>query len=128
VPDSKHALADEEEWKYVSRGKDKAKRQWWRPRFNIRTLTIVVTLACVYFAAWETTKRASVPAVQAQYRRSLLTGSPVAVAPGVVAVPQWSGGVITEDGQILTTPTPTFWDYYICVGKRCWRVSEDRTF
>jgi hypothetical protein len=29
----------------------------WRPRFSVRTLAIFVTLVCVYFAAWGTTKR-----------------------------------------------------------------------
>jgi hypothetical protein len=27
------------------------------PRFSVRTLAIVVTLVCVYFGAWEATKR-----------------------------------------------------------------------
>jgi hypothetical protein len=27
------------------------------PRFSLRTLAIVVTLVCTYFAAWEATKR-----------------------------------------------------------------------
>ena len=30
-----------------------------RPRFNLRTLAIVVTLVCAYFAAWEATKGAA---------------------------------------------------------------------
>jgi len=34
---------------------DKPKR--WRPRFSVRTLAIVVRLVCVYFGAWEATKR-----------------------------------------------------------------------
>ena len=29
----------------------------WRPRFSLRTLVIFVTLVCVYFGAWEVTKR-----------------------------------------------------------------------
>lgn len=29
----------------------------WRPRFSLRTLFVLVTLMCVYFAAWEVTKR-----------------------------------------------------------------------
>ncbi len=28
-----------------------------RPRFSVRTLAIFVTLVCVYFGAWEATKR-----------------------------------------------------------------------
>ena len=47
----------------MSRGEEKAKRQWWRPRFSLRTLAIVVTLLCAYFAAWEATKRLGVTAV-----------------------------------------------------------------
>src|SRR5688500_8839522 len=41
----------------MTRGGEKAKQRWWRPRFSVRTLTIVVTLICAYFAAWEATKR-----------------------------------------------------------------------
>ena len=29
----------------------------FRPRFTVRTLAIVVTLVCAYFATWEATKR-----------------------------------------------------------------------
>src|SRR5689334_9886166 len=29
----------------------------WRPRFSVRTLAIVVTLACVYFGLWTLTQR-----------------------------------------------------------------------
>jgi hypothetical protein len=29
----------------------------FRPRFTVRTLAIVVTLACAYFGAWEATVR-----------------------------------------------------------------------
>jgi len=29
----------------------------WRLRFSLRTLTIAVTLICLYFGAWELTKR-----------------------------------------------------------------------
>jgi len=32
-----------------------------RPRFSLRTLAFVVTLACAYFAAWEATKRYALP-------------------------------------------------------------------
>jgi hypothetical protein len=32
-------------------------RMKFRPRFSIRTLAIIVTLVCAYFAAWEATKR-----------------------------------------------------------------------
>ena len=35
----------------------------WRPRFSVRTLAIVVTLVCVYFAAWEATKRYGLKAI-----------------------------------------------------------------
>ena len=30
-----------------------------RPRFSLRTLAILVTLICAYFAAWEATKKAA---------------------------------------------------------------------
>ena len=29
----------------------------WRPRFSLRTLVLFMTLVCVYFGAWEATKR-----------------------------------------------------------------------
>jgi hypothetical protein len=29
----------------------------FRPRFTVRTLTIFITLVCIYFGAWEATKR-----------------------------------------------------------------------
>src|SRR6185436_2058202 len=32
----------------------------WRPRFSLRTLLVLVTLTCIYFAAWEVTKRKGV--------------------------------------------------------------------
>ena len=35
----------------------------WRPRFSLRTLVIVLTLICVYFGAWDATKRFGIPAV-----------------------------------------------------------------
>ncbi len=34
------------------------------PRFSLRTLIVLVTLVCVYFAAWEITKRKGVPDVR----------------------------------------------------------------
>lgn len=37
---------------------DKPKR--WRPRFSVRTLVVVVTLACCYAACWGPTKRQGV--------------------------------------------------------------------
>ena len=33
----------------------------FRPRFSVRTLAIFVTLVCMYFGAWEATKRYGVP-------------------------------------------------------------------
>ncbi len=32
----------------------------FRPRFSVRTLVILVTLACVYFGIWDLTKRGAV--------------------------------------------------------------------
>jgi hypothetical protein len=40
---------------------DKAKR--WRPRFSLRALIVVVTLACAYLACWRFTATAGVEAV-----------------------------------------------------------------
>ena len=37
-----------------------------RPRFSVRTLAIVVTLVCAYFAAWGPTKKYGVPRIQAR--------------------------------------------------------------
>jgi hypothetical protein len=36
---------------------ERTKRRRWWPRFSARTLTILVTLICAYFGAWEATKR-----------------------------------------------------------------------
>ena len=33
----------------------------FRPRFSVRTLAIVVTLVCLYFGAWDLTKRRGIP-------------------------------------------------------------------
>ncbi len=32
------------------------KRRWWRPRFSIRVLLILMTLVCAYSACWWPTK------------------------------------------------------------------------
>lgn len=48
---------------------DCPKPKLWRPRFSLRTLLIAVTLVCVYFAAWEVTKRASVAMVGSERNR-----------------------------------------------------------
>ena len=42
----------------------KAKRRFWHPRFSLRTLAIVMTLLCAYFASWEATKRYGEKAVR----------------------------------------------------------------
>jgi hypothetical protein len=36
---------------------EKAKRRWWRPRFSVRSLVLLVTLVCAYFGTWGPTKR-----------------------------------------------------------------------
>jgi len=36
----------------------------WRPRFSIRSLVVVVTLAATYFACWDATKRYGVDQVE----------------------------------------------------------------
>jgi hypothetical protein len=41
-----------------------------RPRFNLRTLAIVMTLICAYFAAWEVTKRYGFPRINVWYQVS----------------------------------------------------------
>ena len=33
----------------------------FRPQFSVRTLAIVVTLVCLYFGAWDLTKRWGIP-------------------------------------------------------------------
>ena len=35
----------------------------FRPRFSVRTLAIFVTSVCVYFGAWEATKKYGLPVV-----------------------------------------------------------------
>ena len=52
----------------MSRGEENTKRRSWRPRFSLRTLTVVVTLVCAYFAAWEATKKFGVPNVSTRLR------------------------------------------------------------
>ena len=38
----------------------------WRPQFSLRTLLVLVTLTCAYFAAWEVTKRYGVRTLEAE--------------------------------------------------------------
>jgi hypothetical protein len=38
-----------------------AKRRWWRPRFSVRTLAILITLVCAYFGLLDATKKFGVP-------------------------------------------------------------------
>ena len=54
----------------------KAKRLW-RPRFSLKTLAIVVTLACVYFGTWEATKEWGCPQVLAAYWDGEYASSPM---------------------------------------------------
>jgi hypothetical protein len=41
-----------------------------RPRFNLRTLAVVVTLICAYFAAWEATKNYASSVCETKYNDS----------------------------------------------------------
>jgi hypothetical protein len=72
---------------------NKAKR-WWRPRFSVRTLLIVVTLVCVYFGAWKATKQWGCPQVLGMYWDGTSTSSPMPfVVVRTVVVAKESNGV-----------------------------------
>lgn len=47
-----------------------------RPRFSLRALAILVTLVCLYFGAWEATKRYGIP----QYKSVLRDPDPRFIA------------------------------------------------
>lgn len=48
-----------------------------RPRFSIRTLVVMLTLACLYFGRWSLTDRFGVPAITSQYDGFRFAYSPV---------------------------------------------------
>lgn len=49
-------------------------KAWWRPRFTVRTLFLILTLVCAYFGAWEATKKYGVP-VEVHHRVNTLADS-----------------------------------------------------
>src|SRR5262245_4802957 len=58
----------------MSHGEETAKRRFWRPRFGLRTLAILVTLVCAYFGAWETTKKYGVTKMDMKYIELPMSG------------------------------------------------------
>ena len=76
---------------------DKPKR--WRPRFSIRTLVIVVTLACCYAACWGPTKKWGVEDVYRNFScfHNVETKHVQPVIPLVLEVnPRFSGGAYSN--------------------------------
>jgi hypothetical protein len=60
-----------------------------RPRFSVRTLAIFVTLVCVYFGAWEVTKKYGVertPGVTKTKHSAIISVSADSVPPETITV------------------------------------------
>jgi len=55
----------------------KKTKRWWRPRFSVKTLAIMVTLTCVYFGAWEATTEWGCPQVLGAYWDGTSVSSPM---------------------------------------------------
>ena len=101
----------------------------WRPRFSLRTLAILVTLACAYFGAWEATKQYGVPAVQWHVRHPIFIGpdgneytlggawyyydTPMALAPFVLTVPKYVDALVEPNGGEMLSGTPRGWETYL---------------
>jgi len=62
--------------------RDKAKR-WWRPRFSVRTLVIVVTLVCAYLACWMRTRTQGIDDVAMHASRVYMSG-PYVMEPNLI--------------------------------------------
>src|SRR5687767_11643873 len=92
----------------------------WMPRFSLRTLAIVVTLVCAYFAAWEPTKRIGVGAVEKSVNNPVFVDECGAVienversgswpifdvsrspAPFVVTVNRYDNPIVDPSGDIV---------------------------
>lgn len=101
-------------------GEVKAKRRW-RTKRSGRAIMALLLPVFLYLAAWETTHRISVPAVKEQVKEAWGDETPVAVAPFVVAFPGW-GLRLRDEGGLLPTPAD-WWDYYLCCGRWCWRLT-----
>ena len=73
----------------------------FRPRFSLRTLAVLVTLVCAYFAAWEVTKRYGVPTFDPRGTPMFKVTSPI---PFVLAYEDTHGfgiGGIESDGGMM---------------------------
>ena len=62
------------------------KRKFLRLRFSLRTLLVLVTLVCVYLAAWEATKRYGVPEFTRRMNPSMETPDASSPMPFIVGV------------------------------------------
>lgn len=78
---------------------DRCKRRRHRLRFSLRTLLIVMTLTCVYFAVWQLTKSKGVPAVAQPGRMDVRSPLPLLVAFTTTDLEQ---AVVYSAGQIST--------------------------
>jgi hypothetical protein len=66
-----------------------------RIQFSVRTLAIFVTLICVYFGAWEATKRYGVaPPLQNREEYSLTAADDFSPIPFIVRGEELDGGCI----------------------------------
>jgi hypothetical protein len=76
-----------------------SKRRRLRLRFSLKTLLIVITLTCIYFAVWQLTKRKGVPAVAQSGRIDVRSPLPLLVAFTTTDLEQ---AVVYSAGQIST--------------------------
>src|SRR4029079_2424630 len=85
-----------------------------RPRFSVRTLTMVMTVFCLYLGTWEMTKHCSVPYVnQYAHYHHIEQTSPAPFLVKVVVYKSWGEDL---DGKIYPGII-VCWDFYLCFGK-----------
>jgi hypothetical protein len=88
----------------------------FRPRFSIRTLIILVTLVCVYFASWSATNRLGCDQVLGQHWDDVNAESPMPfVVVRKVSISSLESGVFRWD----TRRTYYFW-FFGYVAKLPW--------
>ena len=80
----------------------------WRPRFSLRTLVLFMTLVCVYFGAWEATKRYGVgpePDFISSSLLSPLTWNESSPAPFIIG---------RDEGEYESSGSPTIsrWSWH----------------
>lgn len=79
-------------------------RQWWRPRFSLRTLAMLVTLICAYFAAWGATKR-HVAREQSHGHLRSSHGAPLVLGTRALAPLLISRDILVLPSPTANTPT-----------------------